>query len=244
MDLREAPQHQFRRHPWEVARLRFFRRVLEHHGLPRQADRIVDVGAGDAWFSRQLLQFLPAEASITCWDSGYFPATPAPEPRLSFSREPPEGPFGLALLLDVLEHVADDAGFLALVLERVQAGGAVLVSVPAWNRLMSSHDAALAHYRRYDPADARRLLERTGLQIQEAGGLFHSLLAPRALSVVLERLRKPREATTPSLEWRGGAGLGRALDKALAVDNALSIAAARRGWELPGLSWWALCRKP
>ena len=243
MDLRERPRRQFHRHPWETARLKFFRRILTRHNLLRPARRILDVGSGDAWFARRLLEILPPAAGITCWDSGYETVPPSAEPGLSFSREIPQGSFELALLLDVLEHVEDDAAFLGSVLERLDPGGTILVTMPAWRRLVGAHDRALAHYRRYDPADARHLLTQAGLRIQECGGLFHALLAPRGLAVLAERLSKAEHIVTRTLEWRWGRPLSMIAENALALDNALSLTAARRGWDLPGLSWWALCRK-
>jgi len=43
-------------------------------------------------------------------------------------------------------------------------------------------------------------------------------------------------------QWRGGAFVTGAVERALAVDNALSRFLARGGLGLPGLSVWALCR--
>ena len=49
-----------RRHPWEVARARFFIRLIQRLGLPAVTDGWLDVGAGDAWFAQQLLAVLAA----------------------------------------------------------------------------------------------------------------------------------------------------------------------------------------
>src|SRR5262245_31654140 len=77
MDLAEAPSQPFRRHPWEEARFRFLYDVLHAAGLDRRAARVLDVGAGDAWFASQLAQRMPAGSEITCWDTGYTPGGPA-----------------------------------------------------------------------------------------------------------------------------------------------------------------------
>jgi SAM-dependent methyltransferase len=63
----------------------------------------------------------------------------------------------LYLLMDVIEHVADDFLLLSTTLSRCKAGSHVLITVPAEPRLWSSHDVALGHYRRYGPARLRRL---------------------------------------------------------------------------------------
>ena len=43
-----------RRHPWEVERARFFRSLIGRHLGDRRPRRILDVGAGDAWFAGEL----------------------------------------------------------------------------------------------------------------------------------------------------------------------------------------------
>ena len=49
-------------------------------------------------------------------------------------------------MLDVIEHVEDDRGFVdATVGDLLSEGGIVLVSVPAYDALFSSHDRALRH---------------------------------------------------------------------------------------------------
>jgi SAM-dependent methyltransferase len=250
MDLAERPGAPFRRHPWEVARSRFFQRVIRAHGADRAAS-VLDVGAGDGWFSAELAASLAHDAAVTCWDVGYTEGViatlaGASERRVSFVSERPSAAFDLVLLLDVLEHVDDDAGFLgAIVRLNVRRGGAVLVSVPAWQMLFTEHDTRLRHHRRYAPSACASLLTRAGLRIEQSGGLFHSLLVPRAIARAMEHVRKGaklRDETAASLEWRAGNALGTAVDWALAIDNEVSFRASRTGVALPGLSWWALCR--
>lgn len=254
MDLREIPGVEIRRHPWEVARARFFRQVLEAAGLLARRLAVLDVGAGDGYLAGALLAKLPAGSSAVCFDALYSDEDlrrfgERPQPALAFTRERPGERFDLILLLDVVEHVSDDHAFLrAFVTDNLAPGGKVLVSVPAWPSLFSRHDEALKHHRRYSPAACRALLQGVGLAVRRSGGLFHSLLVPRALTVARERAltwlgRRP--APPPNLgSWRGGPALSRAIEGALAADTGLSL-----GWSrlagmlpaLPGLSFWALC---
>ena len=74
MDLIERPEHVGRRHPWEVARARFFVRLLERTGVLADAaglGGVLDVGAGDAWLAEQLRAVLAPEARLACWDIHY-----------------------------------------------------------------------------------------------------------------------------------------------------------------------------
>lgn len=251
MDLSERPDEatgRERRHPWERSRFRFFQRVLTDNKLRPQS--VLDAGAGDGWFSQQLLRDLPSSAEVTCWDAHYEPAIVASlaasaGPRVHFTRERPNTRFDLIMLLDVLEHVEQDRDFLgALVRENLSDDGAVLISVPAWQQLFTSHDTLLRHHRRYEPSAAAKVIEDSGLTIIRRGGLFHSLLLPRAAEKVRELWSPEQRAQPAALEWSGSAALTRAVDLALAADNELSRLCATAGVELPGLSWWALCKKP
>jgi SAM-dependent methyltransferase len=56
----------------------------------------------------------------------------------------------LALLLDVIEHVPDDAALVREAVASLRPGGYLLVTVPAGMELWSPHDEVFGHYRRYD----------------------------------------------------------------------------------------------
>ncbi len=245
MDLRETPRGHFARHPWEAARAAFFQRVVAP-SLGTSAVRALDVGAGDAWFAGELLPTLPPGSTVTCWDTGYAEqAPPAPTGEgVRFTAEQPAGPFDLVLMLDVAEHVEDDVSFLATIARSLLApGGTLVFSVPAWPLLFSAHDVALLHHRRYTPAHARALLTGAGLRIERSGGLFHSLLLPRALAALRDRATRRSVKAAAALEWRGPEVARRALELALRADNELSWQVAGTSLDLPGLSWWARCRR-
>ncbi|HRI67158.1 MAG TPA: methyltransferase domain-containing protein [Polyangium sp.] len=250
MDLSERPDHVGARHPWEKSRFRFFRDVLEHAHWSSSALRVLDAGAGDAWFSTQLLESMPDITRITCWDAEYSDALIAdlrattPD-RIEFRRERPDTQFDLVLLLDVLEHVPDDRSFLKTIVEtNLATDGFVLISVPAWQILFSSHDTRLRHYRRYSPEECRRVIDDTGLQIVRQGGLFHSLLAPRTAQVVKEKLLGANhDGSPPKLDWNAGALVTRIIDTALHADNYVSHRLADIGINVPGMSYWALCKR-
>ncbi len=245
MDLRErahpAPDGPPVRHPWEQARARFVLDRLAGRGLAPGA-RVLDVGAGDGWLAEQVQRAFGC--GVTCWDAAF---TDEDEQRLrarglATCRAPPDGPFDAAVLLDVLEHADDDAALLREAVERVRVGGTVLVTVPAWPALFSAHDRALHHRRRYTPASCRQLLERAGLSIDEAGGLFHGLLLARALAVLVERA-DARGSPMGVGRWRAGRTVADVVAAALRAEQRLSIRAARRGLEVPGLSWFALATR-
>ena len=182
-----------------------------------------------------------------CWDIHYDAQVLSaldPHPRVAFAAEEPDAEFDALLLLDVIEHVEDDREFLSgLVADRLRRGGIALVSVPAWPRLFSAHDVALSHHRRYSPAQARAVIQQSGLDLDVQGGLFHSLILPRALQVVVERLGH-RPAPTGIGAWEGGPAVTRSVSALLRADTWVSHRLSDHRLVAPGLSYWALCRKP
>jgi SAM-dependent methyltransferase len=250
VDLAERPSAEFRRHPWELSRRRFFTGVLREARILERTQRVLDIGSGDGWFLTELLAEMPSASGGVGWDLGYEPSTldalGLPRtPHLRFTQTEPDGRFSLLILLDVLEHVERDSAFLRERLARnLEPDGHVLISVPAWPALFTSHDTGLGHYRRYRPAELSRLLLDAGLSVLSSGGLFHTLTLPRALQRISELVRPVRAPTRPpGLEWRRGRAVTWAVERALAIDNALSRSAAHHGYGLPGLSVWALCAR-
>ncbi len=249
MDLIERPEGAVRRHPWELARARFFLRLVQRMDLPARTASCLDVGAGDAWLAAQLRTVLRPATRLVCWDSHYGDegppgATPA-GPGLEFCVTRPPGTFDGILMLDVVEHVEDDVAFVRDVVEGSLApGGWVLVSVPAYQALYCAHDRALRHFRRYSPAALAAVLGEAGLTVVAHGGLFHGLLPVRALQVLRERVRPPARTEVGVGAWEGGALLTRLMAGALDADARVSLAlGARHLPALPGLSTWALCRR-
>lgn len=130
---------------------------------------------------------LPAGSRAVAWDAGYTPATVAElareaPPELTFTATSPRDQnFDLTLLLDVLEHVEDDRAFLAARVETCARGGHILLGVPAWPALYTSHDAGLGHLRRYRPAAAAALARDAGLEVLRSGGPLATRLVTTAL---------------------------------------------------------------
>jgi SAM-dependent methyltransferase len=247
VDLVERSDNSNRRHPWEVSRSAFFRRLLEEYG-GTAATSVLDVGAGDAWFAQRLLEVLPNGATMHCWDINYSAEDvedPDLSPGLVLTPELPPGRFDGILMLDVVEHVEDDIGFVRdLVDGSLAPGGWALVSVPAYQSLFTAHDTALKHFRRYSPAQCRQVLEAAGLKIEREGSLFQSLLALRGAQKLKERLTGPGPSSEQGIGgWNGGESLTRITTGVLDAEGRLSIALSRHNRLVPGLSYWAWCRR-
>ena len=67
------------------------------------------------------------------------------------AREELLGRYDVVTVFDVLEHLEDDAAFLAAALRHLKPGGLLLVNVPAAPLLLSRYDKVVGHLRRYRP---------------------------------------------------------------------------------------------
>lgn len=102
------------------------------------------------------------------------------------------GRWDAVCLLDVLEHVEDDAGALRACRRLLAPGGRLMVTVPAYAWLWSRHDELLGHRRRYTTGSLRAAALAAGFAVERLT-YFNTLLAPPIMAVRLARmaLRRP-----------------------------------------------------
>ena len=183
MDLVEIPSGELKRHPWEIARADSILRAI---GAEACAS-VVDVGAGDRYFLGRLSR--RSAARLTAVDVGYHRPAEADGLRLLTSvADLAEESQDLALLMDVLEHSRDDGQLLEAAFRKVRPGGRLVVTVPAFPSLYSSHDVALGHLRRYRRHRLSGLAHALAIESVEVFHFFGSLFAVRSVQVCLERL--------------------------------------------------------
>jgi SAM-dependent methyltransferase len=250
MDLRERATWHGRRHPWEISRVLALNGILEE--LEIDADtRILDVGCGDGYAAHHLLKEMSTrrvvglDIHLEAHEIAVLERSRADRRQIYFNRwEDLRGErFDLILLLDVVEHVEDDVGFLARIVDdHLTRGGHLLMTVPAFQWLFSAHDRFLKHQRRYSLKRLRALVQQVGLSACADGYLFSSLLVLRALSILKQRLQG-REVEAKGLgSWRHGALISKPVELALRTDNRVMLFLHRLGVTLPGLTAWTLCR--
>jgi len=148
-----------------------------HRRAPRR--RILDVGCGDGLLFDRLARFgevdgLEPDASLV--------ADPRWLPRIKNQPMDPgfraDRPYDLVLMLDVLEHIADDLGALVAARGALRPGGHLLLTVPALPWLWSRHDEANAHHRRYTPRGLGPLLARAGFAVETLRFAFAWTVGP------------------------------------------------------------------
>jgi len=109
--------------------------------------------------------------------------------------------FDVVTMFDVLEHLSDDSRALGEVRRVLRPGGALVLSVPAYQQLWSAHDEALHHFRRYEYRGLDHLLRVEGFQVWRLSFAM-SMMPPIAWlwrrCVLPFKPRRPRDATRHS----------------------------------------------
>lgn len=140
---------------------------------PYLGRRIVEIGAGSGTFS-QLLLDRPETARLVLFEAAanLFPVLRRrfsdPRVELQFGAfdplvltEPPDS----IVLVNVLEHVNDDALLLSQIHRSLRTDSSLLLFVPAGQWNYGSLDKAFEHHRRYNKTDLKRKLEDAGFRL-------------------------------------------------------------------------------
>ncbi len=102
---------------------------------------------------------------------------------------PKDDEYKQVLLLDVLEHIENDEGFLELLYQKIDQEGLLLITVPAYQKLWSSEDDYANHYRRYTEKELNKLARDTGFEIVYSSYFFQFLFLPILFGrVALEKM--------------------------------------------------------
>ena len=80
----------------------------------------------------------------------------------------PKDSVDTVVMINVLEHIADDRGILTDLAERIRPNGHLLIFVPALQFLYSDLDSLVGHHRRYHLADLRDIVQSAGFEVRNA----------------------------------------------------------------------------
>ena len=143
---------------------------------------IVDVGCGTGGMAAHLMENhrvtgldIAPEAVVFCQQRGMGRLVRADAGRLPVD----DGVADVVLLLDVLYHsqVPDRAGVLAEARRIAKPGGIIIINVPAYQWLYSSHDVAVHTAHRFTRGEINRLVKGADLEIATST-YWNSLLLP------------------------------------------------------------------
>jgi SAM-dependent methyltransferase len=230
------------RHWWyrglrAVVRLHWDRHVAPAFPRPR----LLDVGCGTGGNLAALASLAEpfgidaSPAAVAYCRARGLPATAvATAAALPFA----DATFDAALCCDVLGHrsLPDRQAPLAEIARALRPGGVLLLNLPAYQWLLSPHDAAYGQDRRFTRAEAHRLVVSADLDVLAATH-WNSLLLPAAVAArCWRRARGRRRGSDLALGAGGPAVLGLALGLERLLLRRTSLAA--------GLSIFLVGRKP
>ncbi len=100
----------------------------------------------------------------------------------------PDNKFDVILALDVLEHIEEDQRSIEAIKNLLVKDGIVLITVPAFMFLWSSHDILNHHKRRYTLKELENKLKSAGFKIERISYFNSILFLPILLYRVFGRL--------------------------------------------------------
>lgn len=185
------------RHWWFVGRRRIIaeqaQRVL---GARAGAAQILDVGCGTGTMLAELSRLgtvrgTEAEQAAVdhCQRRGFGEVALASGPPLPY----PDASFDLVTILDVLEHLDDDAAMVAEIRRLLRPGAAMIATVPAYPALWGPQDEISHHRRRYTRTTLTNAIQAGDLRLRRLTA-FNTILFPpiAAIRLLRPRRRQPR----------------------------------------------------
>jgi SAM-dependent methyltransferase len=106
--------------------------------------------------------------------------------------------FDLIVSLDVLEHLEDDLAALIELHRICKPGGYLLLTVPAYAWMWSTHDEALGHRRRYSAGRLSGVVRAAGFEVCKLSYLVSSVL-PAAAGYRLLKRKAGKDTETSDL---------------------------------------------
>lgn len=164
------------KHWWWRAREKFLLDIINELELD-SGSNILDVGCGDGLFFEHLMKFgsvsgVETEALLISKDSKHYNKIYNGD---IFSAPFSENYFDFILACDVLEHVENEISFLNKLYSLLKPKGVLLLTVPSFNQIWTSHDDKNHHFRRYVKNDFNRLLANSKFKIEINKYFFFSL---------------------------------------------------------------------
>lgn len=234
------------RHWWFRGRRRVLRAEIGRLMLPREAD-ILDAGCGSGRNMEELVAYGRVSGiELSEQAAAIARARNLGEVKVGQVEHLPWAPrsFDLLICLDVIEHTPDDRVSFAELLRVCRPEGHLLVTVPAYEALWSSHDELSRHYRRYSKRTLARAATAAGWELERMTSFNSLLLAPAAAMRLLQRASSAEHSRDA-----GGAGdldVGPAwLNPVLEWPMRMEARWLATGRTLPvGLSLLAVLRRP
>lgn len=260
VEVKNRKNNNHARHPWELARFEIVRDLLKDIIKNDDEFHVLDIGCGDVFFISRLSELYP-KAKFYAIDTAFTDAILLQLQDLVTGKniflfktieeanQHLKKKADLVLLLDVVEHIEDDHGFLKTLYDSktISSDTHLMITVPAFQSLFCSHDHFLGHFRRYTNKTLLQTIENAGFRAKKIGYFFTTLIPPRIVQVIKEKISTPNvtQNTTGLVEWNKGATTTSIIKYILLLDYKMSKLFNRiTGLPLIGLSNFVICKKP
>ena len=159
-----------------MAEARNYCRWIMRYFAPYLGERVVEIGAGTGTFSELLLSS-ERTVGLVLFEAArnLFPLLRQRfadrNVRLHGGAFDPlalDAPADSIVLVNVLEHILDDAALLSQVHQSLRPGGSLLLFVPALTWNYGSLDKAFEHHRRYSKGGLVKKLRAAGFRVEQA----------------------------------------------------------------------------
>ncbi len=182
----------YRTHWWWRARERnVLHEVRRFTRGGERAARILDIGCGDGYLWDHLedighVEGIEPDENLIAADSRWRDRIEVAD---LLSGRPRPAHHDLVLMLDVLEHIAEERAALDRVVSLLRPGGHLVLTVPALPALWSEFDVLSGHHRRYTRKTLHRALRGAGLTVLELRYCYVWTVPPLLLRRALFRAK-------------------------------------------------------
>jgi SAM-dependent methyltransferase len=182
----------YQKHWWWRAREELLIEVIRREFRARKDLRILDIGCGSGLFFERLQEF----GTVTGVEPDQDLAEADPRFRDlihvgDLASLPPQDGLDLILLLDVLEHIPEAEAVLARAMQMLAPDGRIILTVPAFLALWTSHDDINHHVTRYTRQRLRDLIVSTGGRPHSIRYFYHWTVLGKLVVRLRERLLGP-----------------------------------------------------
>lgn len=179
-------------HWWFAARAEIVQRIIERYGGLAPGDTILDIGCGTGAILKKLsARYRTVGIDMSPLAIEYSKKRGLTEVFVMTAEEFPRDRYDVkaVIMLDVIEHIDDDIAVLETARDIIGDTGRIIITVPAYMWLWSSHDLVNHHKRRYTRKTLRAALAKAGLEPLKMS-YYNTLLFP--LAVVKKLLSRSR----------------------------------------------------
>ncbi len=177
---------------WVRSRSRLFKRIVRNNLAPKSKTKFLEIGCGTGDFIRELVNDKRLEITGSeIYLKGLLYAKqnlPTVEfVQFDVTQGKVDDQFDLIAAFDVIEHIENDEIAISNMVEMLNTGGTLIISVPQHMFMWSKLDEIVKHKRRYSRKELVSKLAKNGLEIHQSTSFVFTLFPLMYLSRFLDR---------------------------------------------------------